>query len=51
MQADVKAQTDKVAQIRLQVGQVALAQFQNRNLDTAAQLFVTSDTEGPKSGS
>jgi cell wall-associated NlpC family hydrolase len=28
------------------VGQVALAQFQNRNLDTAAQLFVTSDTEG-----
>jgi hypothetical protein len=39
--ADVKAQTDKVAQIRLQVGQVALAQFQNRNLDTAAQLFVT----------
>jgi len=44
--ADVKAQTDKVAQIRLQVGQVALAQFQNRNLDTAAQLFVTPDTEG-----
>jgi cell wall-associated NlpC family hydrolase len=28
------------------VGQVALAQFQNRNLDTAAQLFVTKDTEG-----
>jgi peptidoglycan DL-endopeptidase CwlO len=45
-QADVKAQTDKVAQIRLQVGQVALAQFQNRNLDTAAQLFVTPDTDG-----
>jgi hypothetical protein len=44
--ADVKAQTDKVAQIRLQVGQVALAQFQNRNLDTAAHLFVTPDTEG-----
>jgi cell wall-associated NlpC family hydrolase len=44
--ADVKAQTDKVAQIRLQVGQVALAQFQNRNLDTAAQLFVTPDTDG-----
>jgi cell wall-associated NlpC family hydrolase len=35
-----------VAQIRLQVGQVALAQFQNRNLDTAAQLFVTPDTDG-----
>jgi peptidoglycan DL-endopeptidase CwlO len=45
-QSDVKAQNDKVAQIKLQVGQVALAQFQNRNLDTAAQLFVTSDTEG-----
>jgi cell wall-associated NlpC family hydrolase len=45
-QADVKAQTDKVAQIRLQVGRVALAQFQNRNLDTAAQLFVTPDTDG-----
>ena len=29
-----------------QVGQVALAQFQNRNLDTAAQLFVTDDTDG-----
>ena len=28
------------------MGQVALAQFQNRNLDTAAQLFVTQDTEG-----
>jgi peptidoglycan DL-endopeptidase CwlO len=45
-QTDVKAQTDKGAQIRLQVGQVALAQFQNRNLDTAAQLFVNPDTEG-----
>ncbi len=44
--ADVKVQTDKVAQMRLQVGQVALAQFQNRNLDTAAQLVVTPDTEG-----
>jgi cell wall-associated NlpC family hydrolase len=45
-QSDVKAQTDKVARIRLQVGQVALAEFQNRSLDTAAQLIVTSDTEG-----
>jgi cell wall-associated NlpC family hydrolase len=45
-QADVNAQTDKVARMRLQVGQVALAQFQNRNLDTAAQLIVTPDTEG-----
>jgi cell wall-associated NlpC family hydrolase len=45
-QADVKAQTEKVARIRLQVGQVALAEFQNRSLDTAAQLIVTSNTEG-----
>jgi peptidoglycan DL-endopeptidase CwlO len=45
-QADVGAQADKVARMRLQVGQVALAQFQNRNLDTAAHLFVTPDTEG-----
>jgi cell wall-associated NlpC family hydrolase len=45
-QADVKAQTEKVARIRLQVGQAALAQFQNRSLDTAAQLIVTPDTEG-----
>ena len=44
-QADAKAQTDKVARMRLQVGQVALAQFQNRSLDTAAQLFVTPDTD------
>ena len=44
-QADVKTQTDKVARMRLQVGQVALAQFQNRSLDTAAQLFVTPDTD------
>jgi peptidoglycan DL-endopeptidase CwlO len=45
-QSDLAAQTDKVAQMKIQVGQVALAQFQNRSLDTAAQLFVTSDTEG-----
>ncbi len=45
-QADVSAQTTKVARMKLQVGQVALAQFQNRNLDTAAQLFFTEDTQG-----
>jgi cell wall-associated NlpC family hydrolase len=44
-QADVEAQTEKVGQLKLQVGQVALAQFQNRSLDTAAHLFVTPDTE------
>ncbi|MBA3528846.1 MAG: C40 family peptidase, partial [Propionibacteriaceae bacterium] len=45
-QADVAQQVAKVARIRIQVGQVALAQFQNRNLDTTAQLFFTEDTEG-----
>ena len=45
-QADVQAQTEKVGRWKLQVGQIALAQFQNRNLDTAARLFVTRDTEG-----
>jgi peptidoglycan DL-endopeptidase CwlO len=45
-QADVQAQTEKVSRLKLQVGQIALAQFQNRNLDTAARLFVTLDTEG-----
>jgi peptidoglycan DL-endopeptidase CwlO len=44
-QVDVRFQTDKVARMRLQVGQVALAQFQNRSLDTAAQLIVTPDAE------
>jgi peptidoglycan DL-endopeptidase CwlO len=45
-QADVRAQTEKVGQLKMQVGQIALAQFQNRSLDTAARLFVTPDTEG-----
>lgn len=45
-QADVRKQVAKVAQMRIQVGQVALAQFQNRNLDTTAQLFFTRDTDG-----
>jgi len=39
-------QLQKVELLKLQVGQIALAQFQNRNLDTAARLFVTTDTEG-----
>ena len=45
-QADVQAQSGKVGRLKLQVGQIALAQFQNRSLDTAAHLFVTPDTEG-----
>ena len=45
-QADVQAQTEKVGRLKLQAGQIALAQFQNRSLDTAAHLFVTPDTEG-----
>jgi peptidoglycan DL-endopeptidase CwlO len=45
-QADVQAQTERVGRLKLQVGQIALAQFQNRSLDTTARLFVTSDTEG-----
>lgn len=45
-QTDVRAQTEKVGQMKLKVGQIALAQFQNRSLDTAAHLFVTPDTEG-----
>jgi peptidoglycan DL-endopeptidase CwlO len=45
-QADVQGQTEKVGRLKLQVGQIALAQFQNRSLDTAAHLFVTPDTEG-----
>ncbi|HKX15014.1 MAG TPA: NlpC/P60 family protein [Propionibacteriaceae bacterium] len=44
--ADVQGQTEKVGRLKLQVGQIALAQFQNRSLDTAAHLFVTPDTEG-----
>jgi cell wall-associated NlpC family hydrolase len=45
-QADVQAQTKKVGQLKVQVGQIALTRFQNRSLDTAAHLFVTPDTEG-----
>jgi cell wall-associated NlpC family hydrolase len=45
-QQDAQAQAQKVAALRKQVGQAALAQFQDRNVDTAAQLFLDSDTEG-----
>jgi cell wall-associated NlpC family hydrolase len=45
-QIDVQAQAEKIGEMKLQVGQIALAQFQNRSLDTAAHLLVTSDTEG-----
>nr|WP_294691517.1 C40 family peptidase [uncultured Friedmanniella sp.] len=44
-QADVRAQAAKVERVKRQVGQVALAQFQNRNLDTAAQIFFNSDSD------
>ena len=45
-QLDAQAQAQKVAALRKQVGQAALAQFQDRNVDTAAQLLLDSDTEG-----
>ena len=45
-QTDAHAQTQKVTRLKMQAGQIALAQFQNRSLDNAAQLIVTSDTEG-----
>ncbi len=45
-QQDMKAQAAKVAAMRRQVGQVALAQYQHRDVDTAAKLFLTSDTSG-----
>jgi peptidoglycan DL-endopeptidase CwlO len=45
-QTDVRAQSEKIEEMKLQAGQIALAQFQNRNLDTAARLFVTPNTEG-----
>lgn len=43
---DVRLQTARLAGIRRQVTQVALAQYQNRNLDTTAQLFLSEDTDG-----
>ena len=45
-QADAQAQTKKVGRLKLHVGQIALAQFQNRSLDSAAHLVVTPDIEG-----
>ncbi|MGI3785890.1 MAG: NlpC/P60 family protein, partial [Janthinobacterium lividum] len=45
-QQDSQLQAQKVDALRKQVGQAALAQFQDRNVDTAAQLFLDSDTEG-----
>jgi cell wall-associated NlpC family hydrolase len=44
-EADVKAQTEKVATMRTQVGQVALAQFQQRDLDPATQLLLRADSD------
>lgn len=43
--ADVKTQTVKVERLRQQAGQIALAQFQNRHLDTAAKLLVSDDED------
>jgi cell wall-associated NlpC family hydrolase len=45
-QADLDAESKKVAQMREQISKVALAQFQNRGLDTRAQLFLTRDPAG-----
>ncbi|MDN5760811.1 MAG: NlpC/P60 family protein [Microlunatus sp.] len=42
---DVKTQTKKVERLRLQAGQVALAQFQNRQLDAAAKLLLSEDSD------
>jgi peptidoglycan DL-endopeptidase CwlO len=43
--ADVSAQVARVDKIKFQVGQFALAQFQNRDLGVAAQLVFNSDAE------
>lgn len=42
---DLAEQSEKVEKMRTQVGQVALAQYQNRNFDTSANLFFNADTE------
>ncbi len=44
--ADVAAQDATVSRMKRQVGQVALARFQNRDLDATAQLFFTTDADG-----
>ncbi|HEY9289940.1 MAG TPA: NlpC/P60 family protein [Microlunatus sp.] len=45
-QGDLKKQSAKVAAMRAQVSKVALAQFQNRTLDTRTRLFLTRDATG-----
>lgn len=45
-QQEAQTQARKVDALRKQVGQAALAQFQDRNVDTAAQLLLDSDTDG-----
>ncbi|MFP5283978.1 MAG: NlpC/P60 family protein [Actinomycetes bacterium] len=45
-QDEVAAQTARLKRMQQQVGQVALAQFQNRSLDATAQLLLTSDSDG-----
>ena len=44
-QADLRRQTSRVSQLRAQAGQVALAQFQNHDLDATARLMFAEDTE------
>ena len=44
-QADVQAQTKKVMRLRTQVGQVALAEYQNQTLGEAARLLLSEDTD------
>ena len=43
--ADLRHQTSRVSQLRDQAGQVALAQFQNHDLDATARLIFAEDTE------
>jgi cell wall-associated NlpC family hydrolase len=45
-QSDLKKQTARVEAMRAQVSKVALAQFQNRSLDTRTRLFLTRDATG-----
>ena len=49
-QQDAQLQAQKVAALRKQVGQAALAQFQDRDVDTAAQLFLTRHRGLPRAG-
>lgn len=44
-ESDVKVQSERVATMRGQIGQVALAQFQNRDIDPTTQLLLRSDSE------